>query len=916
MLRRSNTSSASLPEVTKRHIERVSSKMSSLLESIEATGSQSHSLSEDQMEVDPLPGIFCDTTMNSSSTSSHPWIDRDEISDHDPEVINSIDDLDRAFDDCLPNTSYPMEGIEDSDKDLFLKPENATMLAPEMPMDPVSPLHKPQLHISHSAPVQVGPEDTAMSPAQNHHRGGLATREDHKHPKSDSGIGSTQGSPGNASLYKEYKGLDYGGSGHLFFGELPPYAVKNPVEEVYSVKIGGDGSNRNGSTSSSSCSVEVSETGANYSRYHESLSQFNEIHTSHGSTVFPYGEPTPPSSAVRSPSTYSSFDVQDFTKTKQLSDESIEAMVHYILNPLQQVALFKDFWGLCEEAKLRLSQRKICWLRDLEKFLFDGVPAVRSLSSYKAFCEAFLGNCQRALPYIRESDQQRSYDPVYSTAYFIDALHRAKESADAWTAEKDRVMRKANHNGQLTSKELYSAGNNKSKLKDFVTIPDMISLESRKRKMSIDTNQDESRVKRALASNNVVGSAQPRLAIQTIAPLGYYDNYHEELPSSPLQDQNTGFPLNPSFDFGPRVLTAVQSGQFSGYTHPSSKAMATVVATPLTSDVSGDHRVMSRHSIGYPQAPTPADTNYSGSPAAPPSSFEGPSSNNNGASRRKASVQVGKPDEEDTPIYYCDQCSREFPRPCDLTKHKKTHERPFKCDDKSCKYHIEGFPTNKERERHQNDIHVANSKEWKCIYSPCTYKSKRESNCKQHMEKAHGYNYKRMKRNPRKRPEQLTKPVTSDKKKRGAIRKTSVATSKSTVSKGTKVSRSSRPETPKATSSPGQESNIAVSNEFDIYHNYPQPPATHVVGDYGLIPGMHSTPYFGGSPTTDYEPSPASMGYNPPMDPYEANPPPIIEDSSEWYPSQDLGFPDNFLSDFGQSSAPYDEGVGDDDTAD
>ncbi|KAG0637953.1 hypothetical protein HOY80DRAFT_888734 [Tuber brumale] len=890
MLGRSNaTAPAGDPEVTKRYVDRVNSKMSSILESIEATGSRSHPLNEDQMEVDPLPGIFCDTTMSSSSTASGSWMVGEEISDNDPEVITSIDDLDRAFNDCLSNPSDPIEG---SDKDTLLKLEDA-----------VSPVHKPLLHTSHSV------HESSETPGAN-----LVAVQDHKHPKSDSGIGSTQGSPGDAFFYKEYKGPDYEGSGQLFFGELPPYDTGNPVKEVYNVRVEDSGSSRNGSPGSSCCAVEASETVANYNGQHESSSQFDDIHTSYGSTIFHYGELTPPGSAVRSPSTYS-FEARDFPKTKQLSTQSIEAMVRYILTPILLNEAFKEFWPLCEQAKGGLFQGKICWLRDLEKFLFDGIPAVRSLSSYKAFCEAFLDNCRSALPCIPELDRQRSYDPVYSSAYFIDALHRAKELADAWTAEKNKVMRMANCNYQSASEELDTSGNNKSKLKDFVPLPNMISSEGRKRKMPIDINHDESQMKRALTSNKAVGSAQPRLAIQTTVPLGYYDGYHDALPSSPLQVENIGYPLNPRLDFGTRVLTAVQSGKFSEYTHPSSESTAATATALLPSDVSGDHRVMAGHPIGYTQAPTPADTNYSGSPAAP-TPFEGPSGSSHSTSRRKASAQAGKPDEEDAPIYRCDQCPREFPRPCDLTKHKKTHERPFKCDDEGCKYHIEGFPTNKERERHQNDIHVANSKEWKCTYSPCAYKSKRESNCKQHMEKAHGYNYRRMKRNPRKRLEQPTKPVTSDKKKRGAIRKTSVATSRSAVSKATKASRSSRPEAPEVTALPRQDSNVAVPTGFNLYQGYTQSSAIHGANDY-LNPGMHTAAtYFDGSPPADFEPSPADapMGYNPPMDTYQADHSMI--GNPGWYHPQDSGFLGPFLSEYEQSSAPYDEGVGDDDTAD
>jgi hypothetical protein len=98
-------------------------------------------------------------------------------------------------------------------------------------------------------------------------------------------------------------------------------------------------------------------------------------------------------------------------------------------------------------------------------------------------------------------------------------------------------------------------------------------------------------------------------------------------------------------------------------------------------------------------------------------------------------------------VHSCRACNKEFKRPCDLTKHEKTHSRPFKCSDSSCRYHDLGWPTEKERDRHENDKHSANPKLFRCNYKPCTYSSKRESNCKQHMEKAHGWQYVRSKSN-------------------------------------------------------------------------------------------------------------------------------------------------------------------------
>ncbi|KAM4059794.1 zinc finger transcription factor ace1 [Hirsutella rhossiliensis] len=92
-------------------------------------------------------------------------------------------------------------------------------------------------------------------------------------------------------------------------------------------------------------------------------------------------------------------------------------------------------------------------------------------------------------------------------------------------------------------------------------------------------------------------------------------------------------------------------------------------------------------------------------------------------------------------------CNKEFKRPCDLTKHEKTHSRPWKCPFATCKYHEFGWPTEKEMDRHVNDKHSDSPAMYECFYTPCPYKSKRESNCKQHMEKAHGWHYNRSKTN-------------------------------------------------------------------------------------------------------------------------------------------------------------------------
>ena len=79
----------------------------------------------------------------------------------------------------------------------------------------------------------------------------------------------------------------------------------------------------------------------------------------------------------------------------------------------------------------------------------------------------------------------------------------------------------------------------------------------------------------------------------------------------------------------------------------------------------------------------------------------------------------------------------------------------------SCKYHAYGWPTEKERDRHTNDKHSATPSMYRCQYHPCPYESKRESNCKQHMEKAHGWAYIRSKNNGKtRRPTSQPTPPT------------------------------------------------------------------------------------------------------------------------------------------------------------
>ncbi|KAM9878516.1 hypothetical protein VDGL01_07368 [Verticillium dahliae] len=76
---------------------------------------------------------------------------------------------------------------------------------------------------------------------------------------------------------------------------------------------------------------------------------------------------------------------------------------------------------------------------------------------------------------------------------------------------------------------------------------------------------------------------------------------------------------------------------------------------------------------------------------------------------------------------------------------KETQPRPWKCPETTCKYHKYGWATEEELSRHVKDKHNSAPPIFQCQFPPCPYKSKRESNCKQHMEKAHGWKFVRTK---------------------------------------------------------------------------------------------------------------------------------------------------------------------------
>lgn len=172
----------------------------------------------------------------------------------------------------------------------------------------------------------------------------------------------------------------------------------------------------------------------------------------------------------------------------------------------------------------------------------------------------------------------------------------------------------------------------------------------------------------------------------------------------------------------------------------------------------------------------------------------------------------------------CNHCDKVFKRPCDLTKHEKTHSRPWKCTIPTCKYSTVGWPTEKERDRHINDKHSDTPALFTCSFKPCTYASKRESNCKQHMEKAHGWVYVRSKNNAR----------------GGSKRSSSIQATPETPSVATPASKATDLLTPLSGPSPSPHEPTLGLPANPLF-NFADPPAPAHSDDFPLF--LENSPY-------------------------------------------------------------------------
>ncbi|KAI5796570.1 hypothetical protein EDC01DRAFT_45860 [Geopyxis carbonaria] len=442
----------------------------------------------------------------------------------------------------------------------------------------------------------------------------------------------------------------------------------------------------------------------------------------------------------------SSWQTTPFTSTKQtLSNAGREAITRDILIPLTKTRSLSAFHKLFRQAQEGMVDGSIACLRDLEKDLFqhghdsDNCTGPLFLRLFHEFFEY----CRKALPGVPDEDQCRPTDTEqYCASYYLDAWHRIFGHVQTiWKLKPDQSER--------IVKEMQldpTGGRLKSCPKRGKALPPYSSLKrsmpgpgpplgysytNKKRSQRSACSTSEQTLDQVSAIGSASTLITPRSMTTTMgihpnsayaldelsinAPPGSNDNHVQQIyMTSP---QNIPF----HYDIETRTAqTEIHLGR-----HAQEVRYSGVAEIP-----SGGVGI-----AGPPLSPVSLSTDWNNNQSLSPVTAydnQGDDQSSNLGQRTNSNVHV------------CNVCQKTCSRLCDLTKHRKTHERPYKCQEKTCDYASRGFSAEKDRDRHYHDKHDVNQKRHHCHYG-CEYSSTRLSNVKQHMEKTHDYDYRRSK---------------------------------------------------------------------------------------------------------------------------------------------------------------------------
>jgi len=403
-------------------------------------------------------------------------------------------------------------------------------------------------------------------------------------------------------------------------------------------------------------------------------------------------------------------------KFPRLSERATHRIHEFILKPLLAKDSLKDFHPLVADCPRRINEKEIVCLRDLEKTLMFMAPvsdihnnddAVRAFTHwfscrlkersntaklYLDFCLTSIRCIQATVEYLSDRERTRPHDRPYTSGYFIDLVDQIRNYAQSVRASKEKE--------------------NKGETLDEMDVELYVS---RTPKLSPQAS--------ALASPIMTQDKEPSQS--TIAG---------RLRSRPLLYKTSDADHPPTRSEEVKLYGGItKNGRPAELVRVKKDGTAVSLATGKSikmESIEDDEKggVMMKRSLSEQE--------------------DDDESVMRSMARRKRSTSAAElaPKKCHEP-----GCTKEFKRSCDLTKHEKTHSRPWKCQDVSCKYHEYGWPTEKELDRHVNDKHSACPKMYKCQFPPCPYQSKRESNCKQHMEKSHNWVYVRSKNNGKNR---------------------------------------------------------------------------------------------------------------------------------------------------------------------
>lgn len=414
---------------------------------------------------------------------------------------------------------------------------------------------------------------------------------------------------------------------------------------------------------------------------------------------------------------------QSLTTRRRLSDRAMKKFRELIFNPLLSINSIKEFHPLVRDCPRRINENEIVCLRDLEKTLLlmapvsdnqQDTPAVKAFAywlsselqqrsetakAYLRFCQLSIHCIQATVEHLNERELTKPADRPYSSGYFIDLVEQLRNHAKALEATREKER-----NGETV---------------DEMDVDGYVS--------SHLTTKLQSTASSAQPTTPSQGSRQLRHKMGEVIchrPSIVVFNKSADANAPPIRSEQVTLYGGLHKNGQPAELVRIRKDG-------SAISLATGKEVPRES-IEEDQEGKMRFKRSASEEALEDDVLRS-------------------MARRKASATAA----ELAPKRCTHSgCNKEFKRACDLTKHEKTHSRPWKCSDATCRYHEYGWPTEKELERHRNDKHSANPKLYKCLFPPCAYSSKRESNCKQHMEKSHNWVYVRSKNNGKNRDQQ------------------------------------------------------------------------------------------------------------------------------------------------------------------